>query len=176
MKHIKSHKEFKEFKEAKKLNENVDEFISVSNEVTEEQFIKMIDVFRDKDMMINDEVLLKKAREDQFKGDLKPVRSKKSGQIILIYRPSINIGSKMTTESNGYSYERAIKDYTSELETLKKMKNDGDVSVDKVTWDFFGKYEDLDRDMVDIDIVINDVEDVLNKLKNKEIDPEEVNY
>jgi len=114
MKRIKS---LKEFKDAKKLNENVDEFLGTKTEVTEDQFVDMIDVFRDKDMMINDEVLLKKAREDQFKGDLKPVKSKKSGQVVLIYRPSINIGSSMAPATSESTDE--LKD-VSHAETIFK--------------------------------------------------------
>jgi len=99
---------FSDFKK-NKLNENVEEFITST--VTEEDFIQDIDEWKNK-AFINQEVILSKAREDNFKGDLKAVRSKKTGKTVLIYRPSINIGSMMTTatesaegiESNYYIF------------------------------------------------------------------------
>lgn len=88
------------------VKENLDEF--VTSIMSEEEFTDTLDSYRDKGAFVNDDILLTKAREDGFKGDLKPVRSKKSGNVVLIYRPSINIGSTLavaeSNEENQYYY------------------------------------------------------------------------
>lgn len=94
---------FKEF-----LKENVEEF--VTSTMTEDDFTAQLDTYRDKNMIVNDEVLLTKAREDGFKGDLRPVKSKKTGKVVLIYRPSINIGSTMATAESKVNESEAYRD------------------------------------------------------------------
>lgn len=80
----------------KEFNENIEEF--KSSNMTENEFNNIINKWRNK-AIVNDEILLSKAKEDNFKGDLKPVKSKKTGKTVLIYRPSINMRSMMNTRN-----------------------------------------------------------------------------
>jgi len=128
------------------IAEKVDEFVTAT--MTEEEFIEQIDRRKGEGMVVNDDVLLTKARKDGFKGDLKPVRSKKTGRTVLIYRPSINIKStlavpesKVNEDVHGdaedviFSY---VKNPSQTAEILDKIEpllddaRDGDYDMEKV--------------------------------------------
>lgn len=75
-----------------------------------------------------------------------------------------------------YTKERAISDYKSELENLLIQKSKGVKEVSIEIYDFIGLHSDKEQELISIDTIINDVKDIINKLENDEIDPEEVNY
>jgi hypothetical protein len=155
---------FKDF-----VNENVDEFVTAT--MTEDDFVAQLDQYKDKNIVVNDEVLLSKAKEDGFKGDLRPVKSKKTGKVVLIYRPSINIGSTLATaeskvnESDAYGDAEdlliaAIPERTVATSALSKIEpfinkaeETGEYDMDEVKAalsefiDDEGKLEDLVSDL-----------------------------
>jgi len=71
---------------------------------------------------------------------------------------------------------RLLEDYNSELQTLLKMKEEGVKEVAKEIWDFIDQHEDNNDKSISIDIIINDVETIIRKLENNEVEPEDVNY
>jgi hypothetical protein len=70
---------------------------------------------------------------------------------------------------------RLIKDYKSELETLRKIKQDNpEADLQTRIWDFF--YKHSDKEYVKVDTIILDVEEVIIGLENGTIEPQTVNY
>lgn len=91
---MKKIKRFEDF-----IKESVNEFLI--KKTSKVDFESMLDNYSD-EVLVNKEVLMSKAQEDEFKGDLKEVKSRKSGRKVLIYRPSINISSTLEShEENG---------------------------------------------------------------------------
>lgn len=79
----------KSFEEYRKINE------FRTSITTEEEFLDKIEDYKNSDVLVNDKVILNKAKLDGYKGELKAVKSANTGRTVLIYRPSVNIKSKL---------------------------------------------------------------------------------
>lgn len=60
---------------------------------------KQMDELAAKNYVVNKEVLLKQAKENKFRGNLKPVKSAKSGKIMVIYQPGLSKLQKLASGS-----------------------------------------------------------------------------
>lgn len=94
------------------------------------------------------------------------------------FKSNESILTNESTVNEGYTTDRAIKDYSAEIEFFKKEKEKGkkEISVDVAGLDF----EDDDKDMISIDKVIKRWESKLKKLKDMKekgvTDAEKFNY
>lgn len=90
----------------------------------------------------------------------------------------IHLNDIISIEDNSineqYTLNRAIKDYSNEIKTLKKLKADGKKEVKASTWVL--KYDKDDDKMISIDKAIELWEKDLKKLKSGKVDPEKYNY
>jgi len=67
-----------------------------------------MDEYEGKNFVVNRELLMKKAKENKFRGNLRPVKSRKSGKVIVIYQDGLTKLQKLGQSAGGYNRSRGM--------------------------------------------------------------------
>jgi hypothetical protein len=69
---------------------------------------KQMDEYEEKNFVVNRESLLKKAKDNKFRGNLRPVKSRKSGKVVVIYQDGLTKLQKLGQSAGGYNRSRGM--------------------------------------------------------------------
>lgn len=162
-------KRFEEFR-ADKKSESVNEFFKSKEKkaeltATKKAFEDKLKEFKDKGFEVDAEFLTKKAEENKYRGELKAVKSKKSGKVMVIYKEGLTKLQKIASGSGSSTRNEnvEIEEEIDEIDEIDEM----DESIDEMEEFDCSDYEDEDEEDEE------DVEDIMEEVEEFE-DEEEV--
>lgn len=76
--------------------------------VAKEEFEKQLDELEEKGYVVNRKVLMEQAEENKFRGNFKPVKSKKSGKVVVIYQKGLTKLQKLGQSAGSFNRGRGM--------------------------------------------------------------------
>ena len=166
MAHIKRFEEFRANKKSEPINEL---FNSKEKDASKKALEDKMKEFQDKGFEVNAELLMKKAEENKFRGELKAVKSKKSGKVMVIYKDGLTNLQKIA------SAKRESFDTMDEEEEI--LNNEEETEEDE--FEAIEEEEEFDCDEYEIDNLEDldsseEIEEEFEEFDGDDEDPEAV--